>query len=593
MSTNEDAAVSGNAADASASEEPEGPRQSLPRRGQRRGARSAIGQRALQDIAIVRGRAERAAESLRIRVKALVVGALVQSSSVLGTGLDSWKPLGVFDWQVVRGSEDMGEDEVSRSRALQQVKRKKHVLSALRSGAASAVLTVAQAFSYVAANAKVPVVFASQTAKKTRTRALPSRSEARARPSRVGSLSSVKAQEAPAVVPAKSRSQGPASVGGASLRLPGLRRKNPRPQERSPTLAKKHRAVKPVPKRPRGPLPGKVSRVVDALKMPAEPYGKPADTAALSSKSPSAAQSPVVRSSPSPREPGFPGILNQRSWLGAGAGAVALGLGAAVSAGALSAALTASGALAVASAIVSSPRKSPNGTKALPLPPGFRRSSVVKRIDESILNAASGKVLQAVPVAENESSVQQPVVEVLSAAKLVSRKSSSQADLDTLDTLESGATTTSLYPLETAESDLLSWNYSVKDASTFGAHGDDGDVSPQADIAVVFGGRNREDDAMEGALEVSVGEELAPDGEPVIEADAFQVNPTIPAIFAVPVVGALLNALDELAFAFEQVVARVARRASAAGLPLIGRLAPGAGNSQSWELHRSFREQDL
>lgn len=94
-------------ASAEAASKPEAPRPSTS-------ARSFIGRRALRDIAVVRGRAERALASLRIRVQTAVATVLSVSAG------DGWRPLGVFGWQVVRGADAMPDADVDEVRSLQR-----------------------------------------------------------------------------------------------------------------------------------------------------------------------------------------------------------------------------------------------------------------------------------------------------------------------------------------------------------------------------------------------------------------------------------------------------------------------------------------
>lgn len=266
-------------------------------------------------------------------------------------------------------------------------------------------------------------------------------------------------------------------------------------------------------------------------------------------------------SAPARSKPEFqlPSAVSTPFLLGAGAGAVYLGLGAAAGAVGLSAVLAASGAVAAVSAIASSTRKVPQVGGPLPLPPGFRRSSIVKKIDQSILNAAGGPALQAKALLEK-------------AGNLVRSRRSvrSYVDPKSNDAGAGSAPTMGSFAVSTLhKTELATVESSAVRAASY-AFSKDG--------------------ARESSLDV--GESDA-DAEPVIEADAFQVNPTIPAIFTIPVVGTLLNVLDGVAFGLEQVVTRVARRASAAGLPLVGRLASGERNEDGWELHRSFGETGL
>jgi hypothetical protein len=510
----------------------------------------------------VRGRAERAAETLRIRVKTLVAGVLALGApALLGRGLGGWRPLGVFDWQDVRGARGMSDDEVDRLRVLQQVRRKKLVLLELRNGAAGAFSAVLKSFSAVAASVResAPVVAYAKTSSR---RALTQKS----RPT--GKTATLLVR----TVKRQPRSTGPAAshqqkrahnvVTEPSQVSRSKPRSTPPPRLGRRVSSRSHNIIHPA--KSATPSVVQTTRELGSIQTGTQ---KPS-----SSIPASPAHSPV--------RPNWD--IGQRSLLGAGAGAVALGLSAAVGSGALTVALTVSAALVTASALVSPSQNAGTGPGSFILPPGFRRSAVVKRIEQSIKNATNGQTLEATPLVARkplhagaanmlpeaylpETSTDFEVTPlpvrrlrhgrrtVINDGEAYVRKRSSN-EFESLLTLQDGCGPLTVDSFSRSATIRISTNTGVADSLA------------GTDAAAT---------------------------EPVIEADAFQVLPTVPAIFSVPVVGAVLNVLDKLAYTLEQVVARVARRVAAAGLPCVGMLVRGSSDIESWELHRAFQDADV
>lgn len=99
---------------------------------QPKSTRSYIGRRIAQDVAIMRGAAERAAESLRIHMHALVVAFSARHDAALRGIQSGWKPLGVFGWQEVANAAELNSNDVDRVRSLQKFQRRTRTLHVLR-----------------------------------------------------------------------------------------------------------------------------------------------------------------------------------------------------------------------------------------------------------------------------------------------------------------------------------------------------------------------------------------------------------------------------------------------------------------------------
>jgi hypothetical protein len=454
-----------------------------PQQSSRRGARSVIGRRALRDIAVVRGRAERAAESLRIRVQAVLSGIFAHGSAVLlGRAEGGWAPLGVFAWQNVSGAESMDDDDVDRTRALQKVNRRRDVLDALRRSTAGALSSVVFTFTRVAS-----------------------------------------------VVEAAFR-----GVAG-ERRMSAPRRKLSAGEDGAPQRRQR-----------RGPA------------FHARPGGRPQSTAKPapgSSAKPPVEAGAVVVAAASPPPP--PRKWEPRALRTAAAGALALGVGAAVSGGALTALLTASAALVAATAVVSSAERTVAGSAPKFLLPGFRRSAVARRIDRSILDAAKASAPRAQRRAAPGRREGQPAGAPAEGPDLV---------------VTPAATGTTGGPIELDYCELPV--HERDGCEIVGYHSVDDSAAAPAPLPIQAG-------------DVAVDDLANTDGvESVIDTDMFEVLPSVPAIFSVPLFGAVLHFLDELAFGVEQVLGRVARRAVAAGVPRHLGLFHGARDGSEWKLLR-------
>jgi hypothetical protein len=545
-------------------------------------ARSSTGRRLTRELAKLRGRAERAAMTLRLRVQAALFGAATRGAAALNSvAVPRWRTLNAFRWQAVDGDNDMDEDDADRVRALQRVERKRNVVSMLRGGGYSAFGVAIESMkgaaravgSFVDKSGSRVAKFARISARRRQelnsvvlSRGSPNPSPGRVNLSPFQSASS-KRLPVPGVVKLKAdpvfKAQCRASGSKTWHRFLGRHSGSKRPRTARQQIL---------------PSAKDVSNVASLSSMSA--WQQASGRTSAQSLPLSAAQQISSKASPIPsaklahslrplstahrpkawQPPPFSVLLGS-----AGAGTLAIGLGLTIGS-ALTAILTATTAIVGAAAVLPSRLSSVSGASAFPtaMLPGLRRSRAVKKID-SVIARAGGRDVVVASSATNGIDDGEPA---WIPAELIAPR---ERGLITDDVLEKEAT------------DFLQTTSTVKSNSVLKEL-----VLEESDAIVLDILTVHDEPDMIGSADLQFRREKDTDTKSTIDADAYSVLPSEAAVLSVPLIGELLNALDGLAYRIERVIMLVTRRLGAAGL--LGRKVSA---SNSWELHRSIADSHL
>lgn len=565
------------------------------------GVRSAVGRRALSDIAVLRGRAERAADTLRIQLQSLLMGFAAHTSAAIGPMRSDWKPLGVFGWQQVENADGMDDESVDRVRALQKYQKKKDVLESLRKGTVGTFSVAAFAFQTVSSAASA-VVSVERRGRRANPRLSVSKKAVAATDFKVKGRKGT-ANERHVIRDGfrKMLDSGPLASAPVPTRqeraVPSPREVDVRDQERKHVTRGKL-GRRPLRHQPL-PLAGLAGNLVGPSLTPSrETPGKHRKSSTESPPS-SGAISNVMsmpRSLSKLVQPVMPRVSTsdvEKLMYGAGAGALAVGVGAAMTGGALTAALTASAAVVTISAVVSVP----SSVVAAPITynlTGLRRSRVVQQIDSALLKSANPSSDLAMRVKTNARE-----------SGLVSTPYGVGECSNPADLPEGFIPAVNPFDPNSGAFCLLH-EYGLVDRDSHFSEGPQYQESTDGGLSLrtTFGMASAEVTAVDSFAGARSGLEArgkfasitssvstafnVVDTDDVIDADAFEVLPSMPAVFSVPLLGALLNILDSCAFAVEQVAGRVGRRAVTAGFPSIAQI----GSQSSWELHRFLQHRD-
>jgi hypothetical protein len=512
-------------------------------------ARSAFGRRIAMELSQLQGRASRAAESLAIRVRTALEGAAALGAAVLAKGPAlgaGWTPLGAFSWQRVEGDGGMEADAVDRARALQRVARRGDVLARLR-GAGGGGRGEGGAFGvFTGAAARIEAFFRGGLARQER--AFGAINAIQLPPGAMRVLRQVE----PAREKQTRRKARAAVRPQTDLRAGSKQSSVPSHMSQAINVQHAHPA-------PKGAFTRKKERTGAAISANGAGHGlvspqRMARRRTIPRRAGGRASPPtdvVVAVSPVRETPGQ--AVAKRSGRGgalakltaggawrAGAVLASFGLGAVLTGGfpaALAGAAAAAAAtLAAASAATAATPSTKLSTRKLPplRVPGLRRSHAVRQLDGALQFRADRVAGRSAGPAETRAADTQQL----------------RADAD----------------FRTENVKLNAERMHSTDALS---------ASAIQRVARIDAGN-------------TVDSVASPDPtSDVVDASAYAVLPSEPAVFSVPVFGTVLSLLDRWAYAVEQLVGRVARRLEAAGwLPMSGNLT--SRGASRWRVHRSI-----